>query len=531
MALQNYRREPLAEMPIYTAGTRPIFAGCHVALTTGTKKMNDLVHPARRSADKLLFAAAAAGFLIALFGFFWSGNGIHGTAGALLVVISSALLGRRGWLVDICGDVQRWLVVTLTVLIALGIVGTALAAYMLEANILLAVTGLMLIGWIAQRLKARPPPAETQNRWLRDERQIMARALRAHCNVTLAGSRGCRSDRRHSASPATAARRRHGPMVGATHYDGWYTFNGDLEGQKFSAADQITPQNVGKLQKAWEVHTGDVSDGSGKIPLSDWSATPLFVNDTVYVSTPFYRIFALAPDTGKVKWTYRHPRRAGRGDAARPEDPRRRLLAGRDRRSRASRARRSSTSAPWTPNSTRSMRTPAQKCTGFANGGVLDINQWNTTNNKWPLSILQPPTVYKDTLFIGWAGKDWADERSASRHRLRGRRADRKAEMDVQCLAAGHRQQDRHLQRLGQHDRRSGSMASSICRSVRQARTFTAATARKSCRSLPPSRRSMLTAARCCGAGRSSITTSGTTIQIPRRFWSISRRMARPFRR
>ena len=39
--------------------------------------------------------------------------------------------------------------------------------------------------------------------------------------------------------------------------------------------------------------------------------------------------------------------------------------------------------------------------------GLLDVNQWNTTNNKWPLSILQPPTVYKDTLFIGWAGKDW----------------------------------------------------------------------------------------------------------------------------
>ena len=93
-------------------------------------------------------------------------------------------------------------------------------------------------------------------------------------------------------------------IIGATHYDGWYTFNGNLENQKYSQADQITPQNVGKLEKVWEVHTGDVSDGSGKIPLTDWSATPLFVNDTVYVSTPFYRIFAIEPDTGKIKWTY-----------------------------------------------------------------------------------------------------------------------------------------------------------------------------------------------------------------------------------
>src|SRR5690606_38081382 len=67
---------------------------------------------------------------------------------------------------------------------------------------------------------------------------------------------------------------------------------------------QITPQNVAHLQKVWEVHTGDVSTGKGKTPASDWSATPLFVNDTVYVGTPFYRIFAIAPDTGKVKWTF-----------------------------------------------------------------------------------------------------------------------------------------------------------------------------------------------------------------------------------
>ena len=35
------------------------------------------------------------------------------------------------------------------------------------------------------------------------------------------------------------------------------------------------------------------------------------------------------------------------------------------------------------------------------------MNQWNTTNDKWPLSLLQPPTVFKDKLIVGWAGKDW----------------------------------------------------------------------------------------------------------------------------
>ncbi len=55
------------------------------------------------------------------------------------------------------------------------------------------------------------------------------------------------------------------------------------------------------------------------------------------------------------------------------------------------------------------MPTPAAPCADFGTAGVVDIDQWNHENAKWPLSILQPPTVSGDFLFVGWAGKDWAD--------------------------------------------------------------------------------------------------------------------------
>ena len=84
----------------------------------------------------------------------------------------------------------------------------------------------------------------------------------------------------------------------------WSTFNGDLAAQKYSPAAQITPENIGDLTKLWEVRTGDVSDGGGDEPATVWSATPIFANDTLYLGTPFYRIFALEPDTGEIKWTY-----------------------------------------------------------------------------------------------------------------------------------------------------------------------------------------------------------------------------------
>ena len=49
-------------------------------------------------------------------------------------------------------------------------------------------------------------------------------------------------------------------------------------------------------------------------------------------------------------------------------------------------------------------------CEGFGKNGVVDVNQWNTVNAKWPLSQLQPPTVIGDKLIVGWAGKDWEYE-------------------------------------------------------------------------------------------------------------------------
>lgn len=190
--------------------------------------------------------------------------------------------------------------------------------------------------------------------------------------------------------------------------DTWPTFNGNLKDQKYSPDSQITPANVGKLKMAWQVHTGDVSDGSGKIPQSVWSATPLFANDTIYISTPFYRIFALAPDTGKVKWTFNShtPLKA---------------LTQPDLKSRGVAYWQAKNPVPGKAcqkivyMGTMNAKLFAvdadtgKPCTQFANNGVLDINQWNTINNKWPLSILQPPTVYNNTLYIGWAGKDWAD--------------------------------------------------------------------------------------------------------------------------
>lgn len=97
----------------------------------------------------LLAVASLLGFVDAIFNYFWTGNGIHGTAGALLVIVSTALLTIASGLIALGLLRWRWLIVLFDVLLILGILGTGLAAYLLEAWVLLGLMVAALVGWLA----------------------------------------------------------------------------------------------------------------------------------------------------------------------------------------------------------------------------------------------------------------------------------------------------------------------------------------------------------------------------------------------
>jgi quinoprotein glucose dehydrogenase len=207
------------------------------------------------------------------------------------------------------------------------------------------------------------------------------------------------------AGTTTAAQAQVAPLVPET--PGWTSFHGQLSAQKYARLDQITQDNVASLEKVWDYHTGDVSDGTGARPATVWSATPIYANETLYIGTPFYRIIALDPATGRERWTFdtrsrlealTQPALKNRGvaywEAAEPapgETCQKIVYIG-------------TMDAQLFAVDADSGR----PCRDFANNGVLDVNQWNTTNARWPLSLLQPPTVTGDHLILGWAGMDWA---------------------------------------------------------------------------------------------------------------------------
>jgi len=118
----------------------------------------------------------------------------------------------------------------------------------------------------------------------------------------------------------------------------WPTYNHDSGGQRFSPLTEITPENVARLKVAWVYHlkpaaaptaaapepggrgagaapAGDTPEappaargrGRGGSGFSPSQVTPLVVNGVMYLSSPYSRVVALDPVTGKEIWAFQVP--------------------------------------------------------------------------------------------------------------------------------------------------------------------------------------------------------------------------------
>ncbi len=94
-------------------------------------------------------------------------------------------------------------------------------------------------------------------------------------------------------------------LVAASPGFAWEYWGGDQGGTRFSKLAQITPANVGDLVRAWEFHTGDLENRpSVAMARTKFEATPLFVEDSLILCSPFNEVIALDPGNGAQKWRY-----------------------------------------------------------------------------------------------------------------------------------------------------------------------------------------------------------------------------------
>ena len=84
----------------------------------------------------------------------------------------------------------------------------------------------------------------------------------------------------------------------------WPNYGNDLGDMRYSPLAQINNENVTKLQVAWTFHTGDISEGNRERRRSGFESTPVMADGTLYVTTPFNRVIALDPVTGKQRWAF-----------------------------------------------------------------------------------------------------------------------------------------------------------------------------------------------------------------------------------
>ncbi|MCA0964942.1 membrane-bound PQQ-dependent dehydrogenase, glucose/quinate/shikimate family [Salipiger bermudensis] len=90
-----------------------------------------------------------------------------------------------------------------------------------------------------------------------------------------------------------------GAGVSSPADENWAVWGGNAEGSRFSALDQLTPENVDGLEVAWTYRTGEVpSGGQGHI------VTPLQVDGMLYGCTHTSRLFAVNAETGEEEWTF-----------------------------------------------------------------------------------------------------------------------------------------------------------------------------------------------------------------------------------
>jgi quinoprotein glucose dehydrogenase len=88
----------------------------------------------------------------------------------------------------------------------------------------------------------------------------------------------------------------------------WPFYGGDPGGAKYSPLSDVNRQNVAGLRLAWEWRTGEraipETDTTRAARPGNFQNTPLVINDTMYLSTPFNRVVALDARNGRTLWMY-----------------------------------------------------------------------------------------------------------------------------------------------------------------------------------------------------------------------------------
>ena len=192
----------------------------------------------------------------------------------------------------------------------------------------------------------------------------------------------------------------------------WQSYGGDAGGTRHSTQTQITADNVDRLEIAWTYRTGELGVGFVGANKLAFEATPIQIDDTLYLSTPTDIVIALDAATGKHRWRFdpkipRHLHYASvtsRGvswwmdETAEVTDAcSQRIFVGTlDARLIALDAR------------------TGRPCENFGHKGSIDLARDIGGTERGQYQVTSPPAIYKDLIVVG---SSIGDNRSAELER------------------------------------------------------------------------------------------------------------------
>ncbi|MGO8917132.1 MAG: pyrroloquinoline quinone-dependent dehydrogenase [Stellaceae bacterium] len=193
----------------------------------------------------------------------------------------------------------------------------------------------------------------------------------------------------------------------------WPVYGGDAGGTRYSAARQITRETVHDLALAWTYHSGEGTRRGDLMKRSATEVTPILADGRLVFCTPFDRVVALDPATGRELWVFDPGLPAdlkpGNGficrgvaawhDAAAPADApcAARLFLG--------------------TNDARLIAldlATGQRCGGFGSGGEVALPPDIAERYPGELQIDSAPAIVNDTVVVGSAVDDMSRARAPS---------------------------------------------------------------------------------------------------------------------
>ena len=82
----------------------------------------------------------------------------------------------------------------------------------------------------------------------------------------------------------------------------WPAYRAGIGGGGFSPLEQLSPENVDRLEVAWPYRTGFEGGNADVYEMSQ--NTPILVDGNLYICTPDARVISLDPETGEERWIF-----------------------------------------------------------------------------------------------------------------------------------------------------------------------------------------------------------------------------------